>query len=251
MKSILFILLLLPLSSIGQKLDNEPNYFGIAITGDQAFNCPDKALKSGLAGKVSLGLSFTNKKKDFVLFAGVGLKGMKFTLYSAKFRESFISGIQDNYTPIEGHSLDSLVGAKMYNSPGKDFRGTYSQYLHLGLILNLKFRPIIQFYYGKEQLLLRDDSFTAFTDPEHSDINYVDMNTSFYEIKAGIAIPLLNSENKNYCFAFNVGYKIVNYKDFKFNGTSLSSYTNQSFADTYKITGKLTLSIGIIFWSNW
>ncbi len=225
--------------------------FGFTFSADQAFNFPDKALKSGLAGKSTVGVSFTNKTRQFILFAGGGIKGAKITLYSAKFRESFLSGIEENYNPITGYSLDSLIGVKMSNSPGRDFRGTYSQFLKIGIMLNVKFRPTFQFYYGFEQLLLHDDSFIQFTDPEYSDIDYVELNTRFFEIKGGLALPLRNYQDKDFSVVVNIGYKHVNYGEFKFSGTPLSSYTNQAFSRQYRNLGKLTLSVGFLFWTNW
>ena len=251
MKYVIIILLILPIQSFGQDSTNATRLFGFTFSVDQAFNFPDKAIKSGLAGKLSVGVSLTNKKRQFVLFAGGGIKGGKFTLYSARFRESFLTGIEQNYSPINGHNLDSLVAVKMNGNPGRDFKGTYSQYLNVGIMLNSKFRPILQFYVGREQLLLHDDSFTSFVDPEYSDIDYVRMNTTFYEIKAGIALPIRNSKDNDFCFVLNAGYKGVNYGAFEFNNTPLNSYTNQSFADQFRFTGKFTLSVGFIFWSNW
>ena len=251
MKRLIIILVLLPANLIGQNPSETTKIFGFTISADQALNLPDKALKFGLAGKLSLGVSFTNKRRQFVLFAGGGIKGAKFTIHSARFNKSFLGGIQENYTEINGYSLDSLIADKMINSPGRDFRGTYSQHLKLGIMLNLKFRPILQIYYGNEQLLLRDDTFLPFTDSEYGDVNYVALRTRFYEIKAGISLPIRNSNDNNFSFVVNLGYKGVNYGDFKFADTSLSQYTNQSFADQFRKSGKLTLSVGFIFWTNW
>lgn len=250
-KNLVLLFLLIHMNTFGQDSLRTTRHFGFTFSADQAFNFGDKVTKFGLAGKSTIGVSFTNKKRQFVLFAGGGIKGAKVNLYSARFQNSFIDGIQQNYTPIEGYSLDSLIAVKMNNSPGRDFRGNYAQYLKFGVMLNYKIRPTIQFYYGWEQLLMHDYSFIQFTDPVYSDIDYVYLSTRFFEIKTGIALPIKNTKDKNFCFLVNAGYKGVYYKDFEFSGTTLTSYTNPSFASQYSYTGKLTLSIGFLFWSNW
>lgn len=241
---------LITFCSFSQKDSSKVGRFGIGLSYDQALNFPDKILKLGTAGKASIGLTLSDKRKRFVLYIGGGLKGWKFTPFPSRFKESFINDVQNNYEPIVGYSLDSLIGAKMNNSPGQDFRGAYSQYLHFGVVLNVKVRPIIQFYWGMEQMLLFDDSFTSFTDPEYSDIRYVDLNTMFYELKVGVGIPFPKWD-KSFSISINAGYKLVDYRDFRFEDTPLAAYTNNSFAGNFRFSGKFTASIGIVFWTNW
>jgi len=224
---------------------------GIIGSFDLAYNFQDKILNSGVGRKWTVGASFTNKKREFIGFVALGLKGFKINLYSPTFRESFINDVKQNYVPINGTSEDSLIGAKMNSNPKGSLWGTYAQYFEVGFILNKKLKPSFSFYAGNEHFLLHDPSFTKYEDPEHGDIHYVSMTTFFYEFKVGCAIPFKKFSDKPFCLNVNLGYKWVDYGALKFKDTPLNSYTNGSLKDKYNSCGKLTASISFIIWSNW
>jgi hypothetical protein len=224
---------------------------GIIGSFDLACNFGDKVLNPGLGRKLSLGVSLTNKKRQFIGFIAIGLKGFKIDLYPSTFRESFVNDVKENYSPINGLSEDSLIGAVMNNNPNGNLWGTYAQYLEVGFILNKRLRPSFSFYAGSEDFLLHDNGFTKYEDPEHGDIHYVSMTTSFYEFKVGCAVPLKKLTDKPFCINANIGYKWVNYGVLQFKDTPLSAYTNGSLQNKYNVCGKLTASISIIIWSNW
>jgi hypothetical protein len=218
---------------------------------DCEYSFHDKILNHGIGRKWTIGLSFRNKEKTFLSYIGWGLKGFKINAYSPSFRESFINDIQQNYEPINGLSEDSLIGAKMNSGPGNSLWGTYAYYIQAGFIIDRKLRPSFNFYFGSEEYLLHDDKFTKFEDPTNGDINYVGMNTLSYEFKLGLAVPFSFFSEKPYCLNLNLGYKYVDYGKISFYKTPLSAYTKGNLANKYNKTGKITLSISYMFWSNW
>ena len=218
---------------------------------ENTYNFQDKVLGPGLGRKWAAGLSFTNKKRDWVVFAGVGIKGAKINVYSPQFRESFIEDVQQNYVPIPANGIDSVIGAKMNSSPGKDLYGTYAQYAVAGFMLNQEMRPVVTLYIGNEEYLLHDGAFYKYEDPKYNDIDYVGMSTTVYELKVGLSLP--QPEFLNFPFAphLNIGYKWVDYGSLKFKDTPLSAYTTGSLADKYRFGGKVTVGISFLMWSNW
>ena len=250
----LFIILITFYSTIlfGQTSDSSKTWrLGAIGTFDYAYNFHDKVLNSGLSRRFTFGLSVTNKKRQFIGFVAIGVKGFKINLFSPTFRTSFINDVQGNYVPINGTSEDSLVGDKMNSNPGHSLWGTYSQFIHVGFILNKKFKPSFSFYIGREEFLLHDKSFTRYEDPEHGDINYVGMPTKFYEFKIGCTIPLKILSTKPFSPNINIGYKLVDYGQLAFNSTPISAYTTGNLKDKYGRGGKITISISFYIWSNW
>lgn len=249
----LFIILIAFYSTVlfGQTSDSSKTWrLGVIGTFDYAYNFHDKVLNAGISRRFTVGLSVTNKKRQFVGFVAVGAKGFKINLYSSTFRSSFINDVQENYVPINGTSEDSLVGATMNSSPGKKLWGTYSHFIHVGFILNTKMKPTINFYMGKEEFLLHG-GFAKYEDPEHGDINYVGMLTKFYEFKIGCTIPFKKISTKPFSPCINIGYKWVDYGQLAFNSTPISAYTNGNLKDKYGRGGKITISVSFYIWSNW
>jgi hypothetical protein len=248
----LFLLLLFSTTIVfGQKADSSRTMrLGIIGTFDYAYNFQDKVLTPGLGRKFSIGMTFTNKKRQFVSFVAVGAKGFKFNLYSPSFRTSFINDVKSNYTPINGTSEDSLIGAQMNTDAIDHLWGTYSSFFQIGFILNNKFKPTISIYKGEERFLLYGP-YAKYEDPEHGDIKYVGMSTRFYELKCGFTIPIKKITEKPFTPNINIGYKWVDYGQFEFGSTPLSAYTNGSLKDKYRHSGKLTISLSFYIWSNW
>jgi len=226
-------------------------YFGIYAAFDLAYNFQDKVVSPGLARKISVGLSLTNKKRQFVILLGAGFKFIKGNLYSPKLREPFLKDVKDNYVPIADTSEAQYIGILMGPRNGDSFIGTVAYYLHVGFILNKTFNPSLNFYYGEEDYFLNDRGLAIYEDPDHGDIHYVSMPTKIYEIKLGCTLPLKIISNKPFCFNLNIGYKWVDYGLFKFADTPLSAYTKGSLADKYRFNNKLTISLSYTFWSNW
>ncbi len=204
-----------------------------------------------MSRKWSVGLSFVEPERKYIAFCALGFKGYKINFVSPVFMDSFLKEIEQNYNPIQGYGLDSLIGAKMTSSPGSDLWGTYSQHLHFGIILNKKIRTSLSTYIGFEQFLLHDKSFAKIEDPEHGDIDYVRMNTFFYEIKLGLALPPIERITKSNSFFINLGYKVVDYRNLQFKNTPLSSYTNEALAEKFNRGDKITFSISYTKWTNW
>ncbi len=235
----------------GQNSDDSKTWrVGAIGTFDYAFNFPDKVLNAGLSRRFTVGVSFTNKKRQFIGFVAVGAKGFKVNLFSPTFRTSFIKDVQNNYVPVNATNEDSLVGAKMNNSPGTSLSGTYSQFIHVGFLLNTKFKPTVSFYMGQEEFLLHG-GFSRYEDPDHGDIDYVGMSTKFYELKIGCTIPIKSISENPFSPNINIGYKLVDYGLLAFNSTPISAYTNGNLKDKYGRGGKFTVSVSFYIWSNW
>ena len=250
-KIIYFLSIIISTTAFGQVLDSSKTMrIGFIGTIDYAYNFQDKVLTPGLGRKFTFGLSFTNKKRQFLGFIAGGFKGVKFNLYSPSFRPSFINDVKANYIPINGTSEDSLIGAQMNTDAIDHLWGTYSSLFQVGFILNNKFKPSISLYKGREEFLLYG-SYAKYEDPKNQDINYVGMTTKFYELKFGFTIPIKKISKKPFTPNINIGYKWVDYGQFQFNSTSLIAYTTGSLKDKYKGNGKLTISLSLYIWSNW
>lgn len=257
MKEILLLttLLFTIINSFGQISPSEkkdsPKYIGIYSTGDLAYNFQDKVINPGLGRKISVGLSLTNKKRQFIGLVGVGFKFIKANLYSPKLKESFLKDVKDSYVPISDTNESQYIGILMGPKNGEAFYGTTAYYFHIGFIWNIKFKPALNFYYGDEDFFLNDLGLARYEDPEHGDIHYVGMPSRFYEIKLGCTLPLKCLTKKPFCVNLNVGYKRVDYGQFKYGDTPLSAYTTGELADKYHLNHKLTISLSYAIWSNW
>lgn len=236
--------------STSEKSDS-PKYVGIYSTADLAYNFKDKVINPGLGRKISVGLSLTNKKRQFIGLVGVGFKFIKGNVYSPKLDHKFLKAIEDNYVPITEKNESSFIGELMGKKKGEAFSGTTAYYFHVGFIWIIKFKPSLNFYYGDEDFFLNDIGLARYEDPEHGDIHYVGMPSKFYEIKLGCTLPLKYLTKKPFCVNLNVGYKHVDYSQFKFGDTPLSSYTTGELADKYHLNHKLTISLSYTIWSNW
>ncbi len=235
---------------------NKTNRLGAMWLYDLAYNQPDKLITAGIGRKGTIGVTYTNKKRDFIAFANGGFKGAKINFYSPKLQDAFLKDVNNNYTPIIGNKTDSLIGASVINLYNKvddySFEGTYAQFLQIGFMLNkYKLKPSISFYTGKEDYLLFSKLLRGTKPNKDPDYRYGTMRTNFKEIKLGINIPLKYFENKPYAINVNAGYKWGSYGDIQFENTKLSAYTNNNLTSKYNRYAKLSASISIFIWSNW
>jgi hypothetical protein len=222
---------------------------------DIAYNKPDKLITAGIGRKGTVGVTYTNKKRDFIAFFSGGFKGAKLNLYSPNLQEDFLQDVANNYSPIIGNKTDSFIGASVINLKNKvtdySFEGTYAQFLQVGFLLNkYKLKPSISFYTGREQYLLFSKLLRG-TNPKDYDYRYGTMQSTFKEIKLGVNVPLKYFVDKPFCINLNAGYKWGSYGAIQFEKAPLSAYTKNNLASKYNSFGKLTASISFIIWSNW
>ena len=186
-----FLYLVLYVPILMQSQDSSRTWrVGIIGSVDIAYNFHNKLLNPGLQRKWTVGLSVTNKKRDFLAFMGVGIKGFKLDVYGQTFRSDFIRDVQHHYVAIADTNESQAIGNKMY-SGDDNLWGTYSQHAEIGFMwLKLKWRPSVTFYMGRQEFLLHDAAFVKYEDPKYQDINYVGMTTMYYELKAGFGWPL-------------------------------------------------------------
>ena len=229
--------------------------FGAIYFYDVAYNLPDKLITAGIGRKGTVGVTYTNKNRDFIAFFSGGFKGAKINFYSPKLQENFLNDVANNYFPITGNKTDSLIGASVINLKNKvtdySFEGTYAQFLQIGFLLNkYKLKPSFSFYTGREQYLLFSKLLrgTSLKDP---DFRYGTMQSYFKEIKLGVNVPLKYFAKKPFCINVHAGYKWGSYGDIQFERAKLSAYTNNNLTAKYNSYGKFTASISLLFWSNW
>jgi len=195
-------------------------------------------------------LAYTNTKRNTLFLAGAGFKGFKVNVFNPNFQEPFLNDVKLNYKPIQGSGIDSLIGAKMNSPLGKSLNGTYSYFLHFGVLSKKKWHPSANIYIGREEFLLHDRSFESLNGAPDGDTDYVGMNTRFYEIKLGIALPMKSLLSKPYRINFNIGYKLTDYGDFTFHKTPMASYTDNFSESDYRFGGKFTASVSFVLWSE-
>ncbi|HXC04432.1 MAG TPA: hypothetical protein VNZ86_06745, partial [Bacteroidia bacterium] len=107
------------------------------------------------------------------------------------------------------------------------------------------------FYYGNEEFLLHSPTFTHFEDPQYGDIDYVSMQSTFYELKLGCTWPIKRLAKAPFCLILNLGYKWVDYGSLTFNKTPLNDYTTGGLDKKYNSDGQLSVSVSFLIWSNW
>jgi hypothetical protein len=250
-----FLLFFLVKMSFAQVEKQVTHRFGATWVYDEAYNNPDKLITAGIGRKGTVGVTYTNKKREFLAFFTGGFKGAKINFYSPKLQDSFLDDVSNNYSPIIGNKTDSLIGASVINLKNKvpdySFEGTYAQFLQVGFMLNkYKLKPMISFYTGREQYLLFSKLLRG-TNPKDYDYRYGTMGTTFKEIKLGVNVPLKYFADKPFCININAGYKWGSYGAIQFEKAPLSAYTNNNLASKYNTFGKFTASISFIIWSNW
>jgi hypothetical protein len=251
----LILLIFLSKITFAQADKSYINRFGAMWLYDVAYNKSDKLITAGVGRKGTVGLTYTNKKREFVAFFSGGIKGAKLNFYSPKLQDAFLQDVANNYVPVIGNKTDSLIGASILNLknelPDYSFEGTYAQFLQIGFILNkYTLKPSFSFYTGREQYLLFSKLLRG-TKQKDPDYRYGEMATTFKEIKLGINVPLKYFANKPYSINVNAGYKWGRYGNIQFEKVPLSAYTNNNLASKYNTFGKLTASISFIIWSNW
>jgi hypothetical protein len=226
---------------------------GVMGNYDLSLNFPDKLTASELARKLSIGIYVTDKKKKFILFGGVSFKLMRFTLLSTKFKKEFLKEYRDNYVPIPEFGLDSVKADGLYkHSNGEDknynFNGSTSRGFHIGFIWNTKFRPMIQYYRISETLEFYNSQIGQFN-PPNFDYYYTGVYFNSNEIKLGMSFIPGDKIFTPYSFNVIVGYKWINYNGIGFGSSNFSEYTGGHDFSHYDKTGKITLSVSILFLS--
>src|ERR1700756_3970215 len=103
-------------------------HFGLMGTFDYAYNFQDKVLNSYTGLKCSVGISYTDKKKKYIVFMGTGLKPIKTSFYPITFRQGFAQHVQQNYVPGKHYTEDSLIGS-LVSSKSTQYMGNVSYYL--------------------------------------------------------------------------------------------------------------------------
>jgi hypothetical protein len=249
---LLLIVVCCRINLYSQDSTNATRTLGLIVTVDGIFNFPDKVLNAGTGRRFTVGASFTNHDRAYIAFIGVGVKWKKNNVFSPTFRKSFIKDVQANYVPIKGAGEDSLIGAKMYSSPKGDLWGTYGGFFQAGFLWNKnKFKPTAILCVGLEDFLLHDKNFINPKYPEDKEQDHLGLWTTFYEFKIGGAIPIKTIIDQRFYPFINIGYKWVDYDGLFINSTPLSAYTTGSLANKYNASGKITLSVSFLLWSNW
>lgn len=223
---------------------------GLTATFDYAYNAGDKLMKPSIGRKFTIGINVADKNKNVVGFVAAGFKGFKVNLYSPRFNTSFLDEVNTSYFPVTGEKDDSLVGASMYHLCNKEqgfyMDGTYSLHVQAGLLWSNNFlRPLIMFYTGTEQFIFRSPLFFD----SGNNQEWISMDASFYEIKLGIGLPLLRETP--FAINLNGGFRHIDYHNISFENVPLAEYTHGAIAERYSASNKWTLSISLIWWSNW
>lgn len=223
---------------------------GLTASYDLAFNSADKLMQPSLGRKFTIGLAFGDLNKKAIGFLAAGFKGFKVNMYSPQFQSKFLDEVNSTYHLVENSEHDSLVGVSLFRLTNKEqgffMTGTYSLHLQGGFIWNnSRFRPLLMFYAGTEKFVFRTPLFFNYQNYQE----YISMNSVFYEIKAGIGLPVLR--DKPWSVNLNAGYRHIDYRQISFDGTPLSVYTDGAIAEKYSKNDKLTVSVSIIWWSNW
>jgi len=233
------------------------HYVGFLFSADLAQNQKDNLFNAYPERKLSIGITFTNKKNDFIFYLGGGFKGWKVSAHSPQFSSAFTNEIIQSYHPVTGNLHDSLAAVSVYNmaQKKKDFYmfGFYAQYIDAGFILTqYRLRPSISFYSGWEDFVLftPDAHFLDLNNESYSE--WISMQANFKEIKLGLdLLGIFNHHNLPFTLDANVGYKWINYKNIAFENTSLSVYTNDQITEKYNTAKKLTFGINFRYWTNW
>ena len=202
---------------------------------------------------MSLGLYFTDKKKRLVVFWGVSFKFSRYGFLTPKLSPKLLKEYRDNYIPVLGYSLDSSVGAGLNsrangNADHYNIDGFTSNSLHFGLILNMKFKPSIQYYRGSEKLEFNITNIDEFFSPNNNDNKYQGIIAkSANEVKIGISLILKNIFYYPYNFNVNLGYKWLDYGRLGLGDVNFSTLTNNHDFSSFSKQGKITLSISMMF----
>jgi hypothetical protein len=270
MKKIIFLVFIFSigneLSLIAQKnkykYDNyAAHYIGFLFSADLAYNQKDKLFNAYFERKLSVGISFTNRNADFIFYTGFGFKGWKLSLTTPLFSSQFTNDLNQSYHTVSGNLGDSLVAISVYGATQnkKDFHegGFYAGYVEAGFILtHFKVRPSISFFTGYEEYVLFTPVAHYFDSPNTDSYSeWISMNSRFQEVKIGLDILGIFTDQLPATLDLNVGYKWLNYKNISYgggkNGTPLSTYTNDQMAEKYNLAQKFTFGINFRWWTNW
>lgn len=235
---------------IGQ-LDSVDNAdrFGAMFKADFGLDLSDQVFQKMSERRFSVGASFTPNNRKYVVFLGLGAHLFKYAIITPTFTHNFRNELNENYTPVQGASFDSLVGAAM--ADGNYFRGATGAWIHADFMWNNKFRPTVSFYYALRGIPCYGPGFVDYIDPDYQDIMYAVLNRTTYELKLGISPPFLNKFNWPFAASLNVGFKLIDYGSFSINNVNMITYTNDEFVYSHRFTGCFTFSISFQFWSNW
>ena len=247
------VLLFCVLANFGfSQTDDDIRRFGLLFNYDLSVNFADKVTTTGLSRKLSVGMYVSDKRKKVILFGGASFKFSRYGFFSPKLNPILLKEYSDNYMPIQGYSLDSLIGAGMNqrakgNQNHYNIDGFTSVGLHFGIILNTKFRPSIQFYRGSETLEFNINNIEMFFLPNNYDLNYHGIYIKYAnEVKLGISLVPKNTFYFPFSLCLNLGYKWLDYGELGLAGVSLSSLTNNHDFSGYNKQGKITLSFSIM-----
>jgi hypothetical protein len=222
---------------------------------DQTYNFSDKLLKDYAARRMTLGLTFSDKKQKFAASLGLGFKGFKINAYNPRFTNEFLSDVLTNYLPVSSFGLDSLTGASLYNLANEVDNnryylfGTYSAHATLRFVyMASRFKPLINYSIAVESFvfytpLLYYADPTAL-DPKES----VSMASVYNEFSIGFnPLPLKTWMKKSWYFSLQVGYKFVKYKPMSFDSIEMNQFLPTSMLTRYENTQKLTISLSCYF----
>lgn len=218
---------------------------------DEAYNLQDKLLTDYASRKMTLGLTFSDKKQKWAVSIGLGFKGFKFTIYNPRYTNQFLKDVIMNYSPVNTVGLDSLAGASLYNlARGTDndryyLGGIYSAHASMWIVyMAARLKPIINYYIASEQFvfytpLLYYNDPTA-NDPKES----MTMAALTHEVRVGFnPLPFKNLSTKPWYFSLQVGYKFVAYKPLSFDAMKMNQYLPDKMLNEYEKGQKLTFSL--------
>lgn len=228
---------------------------GFIFDLDLSYNTSDKTLTPYVLRKMSFGASFCDREGSFIVFAAIGFKGFKFSLYSPELQPGLTNEISQTYSPIAGNLKDSLIALSVYNYSQKVERfymyGIYSVYAHVGFVLNkYAIKPSFHAYCGTEIFLLYTPAVRGL-DPDNPDYEYIGINHDFYEFKLGANLPFNYRENKNWSISLTAGYKHTHFREMNFDGVDIAEYTTGGIAERFAQNNKFTASLNFMIWTNW
>src|SRR4051812_16030286 len=87
------------------------HYVGFLFSADLSQNPKDNLFTAHPVRELSIGISFTNQKKDFLFYLSGGFKGWKVSAKSPQFTGGFNTDLLQSYHPISGNLHDSLSAA--------------------------------------------------------------------------------------------------------------------------------------------
>jgi len=218
---------------------------------DETYNLKDKLLTDYAARKMTLGITFSDKKQKFALSIGLGFRGFKFTIYNPQYTNQFLNNVLASYTPVNSFGLDSLAGASIYNlAKGVDndqyyLGGIYSAHASMRIVYMASLlKPMINYYISSEQFVFYTP-LLHYNDPTANDPKeYMIMAALTNEVRVGFnPLPFKNLSTKPWYFSLQLGYKFVAYKPLSFDAMKMSNYLPDKMLHEYEKGQKLTFTL--------